>query len=66
MLMPRRSTPQQLDLFDPPCAAVSLPTPQWQSLPDEARLTLTTLMTRLILDHADGADRQQKEAGHDA
>ena len=34
--------------------------------PDEARLTLTTLMTRLILDHADGADRQRKEAGHDA
>ena len=29
-------------------------------------LTLTTLMTRLILDHADGADRQRKEAGHDA
>ena len=43
--MPRRTPPQQLDLFDPPCAAGSLPTPQWQSLPDKARLTLTTLMT---------------------
>ena len=64
--MPRRTPPQQLDLFDPPCAAGSLPTPQWQSLPDKARLTLTTLMTRLILDHGDGADRQRKEAGHDA
>lgn len=62
--MPRRPTPQQLDLFDPPCDAE--PTPQWQSLPDEARLTLTELMVRLILDHADGAASQRKEAGHDA
>lgn len=64
--MPRRPTPQQLDLFDPPCAAEPIPTPQWQNLPDEARLTLTELMVRLILDHADGADSQRKEAGHDA
>jgi hypothetical protein len=64
--MPRRPTPQQLDLFDPPSDLERFPTPQWQSLPDEARLTLTELMARLILDHADGADSQRKEAGHDA
>jgi hypothetical protein len=32
-------------------------------LPDEVRLTLTALIVRLILDHADGAARI---AGHDA
>ena len=43
------------------------PTPHWQSLPEEAQLTLTGLMARLILDHADGAGQpQRKEAGHDA
>lgn len=52
--MPRRSTLQQLDLFDPPSGRERFATPQWRSLPDAARLTLTALMTRLILDHADG------------
>lgn len=64
--MPRRPTPQQLDLFGPPCNAEPVPTPPWQSLPDEARLTLTELLARLLLDHADGAACQRKEAGHDA
>ena len=30
--------------------------PWWQGLPDEARLTLTGLMVRLIRDHAAGAE----------
>jgi hypothetical protein len=64
--MPRRPTPQQLDLFDLPPGPEPVPTPQWRSLPDEARLTLTELIVRLILDHADGAASQRKEAGHDA
>lgn len=64
--MPRRPTPQQLDLFNPLCDGERAPTPQWHSLPDEARLTLTELMVRLILDHADGAASQRKEAGQDA
>lgn len=64
--MQSRPTPLQLNLFDPPSDPERFSTPRWQSLPDEARLTLTTLMTRLILDHADGADRQQKGARHDA
>lgn len=32
------------------------PAPHWQSLPDEARLTLSGGMVRLILDHAASAD----------
>jgi hypothetical protein len=64
MLMPRRTTPQQLDLFDPPHGAG--PIPHWRSLPDETQATLTGLIVRLILDHADGAASRRKEAGHDA
>jgi hypothetical protein len=64
--MPRRPTLQQLALFGPPCDAEPVPTPPWQSLPDAARLTLTELMVRLLLGHADGAAGQRKEVGHDA
>ena len=64
--MPRRTTPQQLDLFDPPCAHGSLPTPIWKSLTDETQARLTRLMVRLILDHADGVDGLRKEAERDA
>jgi hypothetical protein len=67
MSMPRRPTPQQLDLFAHPCDAEPAPTPHWRTLPDEARLTLTELMVRLILDHADGANAAQRtEARHEA
>ncbi len=64
--MARRTTPQQLELFDPLCDAGSLPTPHWRSLPDETQAMLTGLMVRLILDHADGTGSKRKEAGHDA
>jgi hypothetical protein len=67
MLMARRPNTDQLDLFahphDPKAAGLL---PPWQALPAEARLTLTRLMVRLILDHAAG-DRapDQKEQRHD-
>ncbi len=64
--MPRRTTAQQLDLFDPPRSTGSQPTPHWRSLPDATQAILTSLMVRLILDHADGAESQQKEARDDA
>ena len=64
--MRRRPTPQQLELFAHPSDADLAPAPHWQTLPEEARVRLTGLMVRLILDHADGADRQRKEAGHEA
>jgi len=55
--------PRQIDLFaeDPGKAA-----PTWRELPEEARVLLTDLMARLILDHArvDGA-APAKEVGDD-
>jgi hypothetical protein len=54
--------PQQIDLF-----AESAPTiggmPVWSGLPMEAQATLTSLMTRLMLDHAD--KRQVGSTGDD-
>ncbi|MEY8840087.1 hypothetical protein AB9K41_13765 [Cribrihabitans sp. XS_ASV171] len=43
--MPRRPTPQQLELFSRPSDADLVPAPHWQTLPEEARVTLTELMT---------------------
>ena len=65
--MTRRPNTDQLDLFAHPLdlkAAEMLP--RWQALPTEARLALTKLMVRLILDHV-GGDRapEQKEQRHD-
>jgi len=45
-----RSTARQFDFFVSEQAL-----PQWRTLPEEARQELTSLLTRLILDHA-GAD----------
>ena len=65
--MRRRPIPHQLDLFAHPSDADPVPTPHWQTLPDEARVTLTRLMVRLILDHADGANAAHRtEARHEA
>ena len=46
-------------------AYVAAQTPQWQALPAETRHTLTKLMVRLILGHADGDLRQREEMRHD-
>jgi hypothetical protein len=56
----------QLDLFgdDRPRAIVD--TPAWPDLPAETRATLTGLMARLIIEHADGSRAgSTREAGHD-
>src|SRR3954468_837842 len=47
--------PRQIDLFAEDTGKTAAPT--WRELPEEARVLLTTLMARLILDHArlDGA-----------
>jgi hypothetical protein len=67
MPMRRRPTPQQLELFARPSDAVLVPAPHWQTLPEEARVTLTELMVRLILDHATGAQApHRREARHEA
>jgi hypothetical protein len=54
---------QQIDLFD---GVTPTQTPAWQDLPEETRDTLTGLMVRLILDHAQiSSPALRTEAGHD-
>ena len=54
---------QQIDLFE---GITPTPTPVWRDLPEETRGTLTGLMARLILEHAQiGSPAVRTEAGHD-
>jgi len=48
----RPGTNEQLDLFGPPGSRSTGRTPAWEALPAHARAELTTLMIRLILEHA--------------
>jgi hypothetical protein len=67
MSMPRQPTTFQFDLFSNSHDAEMTQTPQWQTLPVETRRTLTRLMVRLILDHADGERAPERgETRHDA
>jgi hypothetical protein len=53
---------QQIDLFD----GVPTQTPAWRDLPEQTRDTLTGLMVRLILEHAQiSSPAVQTEAGDD-
>ena len=60
----RCSMPQQIDLF-----AENAPTvgdaPTWPGLPMETQAALTTLITRLILDHVDKRRMDSTRGGHD-
>ena len=54
---------QQIDLFD---GVTPTQTPAWRDLPQETRDTLTGLMARLILEHAQiSSPALRTEAGHD-
>jgi len=65
--MPRKPKTHQLDLFSSPHDAEVAQMPPWQALPEQTRRTLTKLMVRLILDHADGERAvRRKEMRHDA
>ena len=48
----RQRAPQQMDLFGEVGTEAHDGRPAWPDLPDEARITLVGLMTRLMLDHA--------------
>ena len=64
--MRRRPRPQQLELFARPSDADLVPAPHWETLPEEARVTLTELMVRLILDHSGAQAPHLTEARHEA
>jgi hypothetical protein len=54
---------QQIDLFD---GVTLTETPAWRDLPEETRGTLTGLMARLILEHAQiSSPALRTEGGHD-
>jgi hypothetical protein len=62
----RRRVPQQIDLFagEPQKAIGDMPA--WSGLPPEIQAALTSLITRLILEHADKSRiGSMAEAGHD-
>ncbi|KTE18415.1 MULTISPECIES: hypothetical protein [Sphingomonadaceae] len=52
--MPRKSMTFQFDLFSRPHGSGIAQTPRWQTLPAPTRQTLTPLIVRLLLAHADG------------
>jgi hypothetical protein len=54
---------QQIDLFD---GVTLTQMPAWRDLPEETRDTLTGLIVRLILEHAQiSSPALRTEAGHD-
>jgi hypothetical protein len=66
MPMRCRPRPQQLELFARPSDADLVPAPHWETLPEEAQVTLTELMVRLILDHTSARAPHRTEARHEA
>jgi hypothetical protein len=59
-----RTTAKQFDLFASGIKGDTEPAlPQWQTLPEETRQTVTRLLTRLILDHASGNHPPTSEEG---
>ncbi|PTR11578.1 hypothetical protein C8J28_1279 [Cereibacter azotoformans] len=65
--MPRRTTPRAASTSSSPlCRRIASNAGLEEPLPDETQATLTGLMVRLILDHADGAHGPRKEEGHAA
>ena len=60
----RQRVPQQIDLFAGN-AQITGGMPAWSGLPMETQAALTTLMTRLILEHAANRRIAATEDGHD-
>ena len=58
--------PQQIDLFGNASSISPMKTPAWQELPEETRSALTSLLARLLLEHAQASRAvSQTEASHD-
>ena len=61
-----RRAPQQIDLFAEEPQKTIGNMPAWSVLPTEIQAALTSLITRLILEHADKSRiGSMAEAGHD-
>ncbi len=62
----RRRAPQQIDLFAGEPQKTIGDMPAWSGLPTEIQAALTSLITRLILEHADkNRIGSMAEASHD-
>ena len=62
----RRRAPQQVDLFAGEPQTTIGDMPAWSGLPTDIQAALTSLITRLILEHADKSRiGSMAEAGHD-
>lgn len=62
----RRGPTQQTELFGGERPGVLVDTPAWQDLPAATQAVLTSLMARLILEHAEARRTGLvAEAGHD-
>lgn len=62
----RRGPARQSDLFGDERPSALVDTPAWQDLPVATRAALTSLMARLILEHAEARQAAlMAEAGHD-
>lgn len=62
--MAYKSKTLQLDLFSCPRDS-GITTPRWDTLPVQTRLTLTSLIVRLLLDHVDDPVAEQREMRDD-
>ena len=61
-----RGTGYQLDLFPEPRLPMTAKIPAWLELPEETRVALTDLMTKLLLEHADKSRVESKtKVSHD-
>ena len=62
----RREPTQQVELFGDERTGILVGTPAWQDLPAATQAVLTSLMARLILEHAETRrDGSRAETGHD-
>jgi len=58
--------PRQIDLFGETSAELPMKIPVWRELPEETRSTLTSLLVRLILEHAQASSAvSHTEISHD-